>query len=179
VGALPIPLHGAVLALPPGIGVAAREGRWRLRVPLTAAVAGGPRLLRDGRVDLDRAADDLAGTAPPVTFSQDETYDQNRLPRLGVGRRPDGALVFAALDGRDVGRAPGFTLGGLARLLAAVGCTDAVNLDGGSSKRMVVAGRVVDRPSTEVGGADGRSVRPVHTAVLIYARGVSPRGAGR
>ena len=178
-GALPIPLHGAVLALPPGVTVAARRGRWHLRDPLTAAMAGGPRLLRDGRVDLDRAADDLAGTAPPVTFSQDETYDQNRLPRLGVGRRPDGTLVFAAIDGRDVERAPGFTLGGLARLLAAVGCTDAVNLDGGSSKRMVVAGRVVDRPSTEVGGADGVSVRPVHTAVLIYARGVSPRGGGR
>jgi len=48
-----------------------------------------------------------------------------------------------------------------------------MNLDGGSSKRMWIDGEVVDIPSTEVvaGAADDLRVRPVHTAILVFARG--------
>lgn len=119
---------------------------------------------------LDLLAEEFAGTAPPVTFSQDETFDQNLLPRMGVGLRDDGSLLFCAVDGRDFERAPGMTLRQLASVLRAHGCVRAMNLDGGSSKRMVVGGRVVDLPSTEVqtGGAPG-PVRPVRSGILIHA----------
>lgn len=132
------------------------------------AVAGGPVLLVPDGPERDLHLEDFRGSAPPITFSQDETYDQNLLPRMGVGLRPDGTTVFTAVDGRNLQRAPGLTLAATADLLRALGCTVALNLDGGSSKRMVVEGRVVDLPSTEVvAGAAEQRVRPVHSALLV------------
>lgn len=158
-GAMDIPLAGVVVCgeLPEELDFDGQE-----------AIAGGPMLIREGRTGLDLAAEDFAGSAPPVTFSQDETFDQNLLPRLAVGESPEG-LVFIAVDGRDFERAPGFTLGMTARFLQELGCHTAMNLDGGSSKRMVVGGRVVDLPSTEIRGAEAgpERVRPVHTAIVV------------
>ena len=159
-----IPLAGCVLT---GTSSADRVA-WAPARPLRAGLAGGPTLL--GPDPLSLVAEQFAHSAPPVTFSRDETYDQNLLPRMAAGLRPDGALVLAAVDGRNIEQAPGMTLRGTGRLLQLLGCTRAMNLDGGSSKRMVVEGRVVDLPSTEVvaGGATEARVRPVHTAVLIH-----------
>jgi len=161
---LPVPLAGAVL-----------EGHYthaRIELPgVEQAMGGGPMLVADNGGALDLAAEGFARTAPPVTFSQDETFDHNLLPRLAAGVTTDGELVLAAIDGRHLERAPGLTLRQTARLMAALGCIRAVNLDGGSSKRMVVQGRVVDQPTTElvVAGAPRGPVRPVHSAVLLYA----------
>ena len=109
-------------------------------------------------------------TAPPVTFSRDETFDQNLLPRMACGMDAEGTLFFAAIDGRNFYKAPGMTLEHTARWMQALGCVRAMNLDGGSSKRMVVDRRVVDSPSTEVVGATSNKqhVRPVHSAILIF-----------
>ncbi|MEZ4241491.1 MAG: phosphodiester glycosidase family protein, partial [Myxococcota bacterium] len=165
---LPIPLNGVVLEVPspPPLGPV------QIEVPgLRAGIGGGPRLLGEGARHL--ASEDFAGSAPPVTFSRDETFDTNRLPRLGAGVDPEGTLWVLAVDGRDLERAPGLTLEGTARVLEALGCVRAVNLDGGSSKRMVVAGRVVDLPSTDVAGGGPRGeapVRPVRSAVLVRGR---------
>ena len=167
---LSVPLRGMVVPrdppLPPG-------APWCWALGVENAMAGGPVLLRGGEPVLDLRGEDFWGTAPPRTFSQDETGDTNLLPRMGVGRRPDGTLIFAACDGRDLKRALGWTLSGVGCLLARLGCTDALNLDGGSSKRMVVEGRTVDLASTEVLGGDGpvlKSVRPVQTAWLMIER---------
>jgi Phosphodiester glycosidase len=177
---LPVPLNGFVVPLPEPLAstAAVRVGE-RLRYPVIdgptgpvhTGIAGGPLLLHDGQPVLDMRAEDLWGTAPPVTFSQDETGDRNLLPRLAAGLTPDGALVLAAVDGRNFERALGMTLGGVARLLAALGCHVATNLDGGSSKRMVVEGRARDLASTEIvsEGVATVSVRPVHTGVLVFA----------
>ena len=167
-GSLPIPLAGFVLALPDAVPFPVTEVTYQLPLALRAAMAGGPRL--DGVIDL--RAEDFVASAPPVTFSRDETFDQNLLPRLAAGLTPEGELIFAAIDGRNFERAPGMTLGGTARLLAALGATRTMNLDGGSSKRMVVRGRVVDLASTEIVGGGGahEGVRPVHTAILIGGR---------
>ncbi len=170
---LPVPLNGAVL---PGEGIAlgarvAVSPPSIAGVPVTEAMAGGPLLLERGQPVLRMQREDFWGTAPPVTFSQDETGDRNLLPRHAVGLAGD-QLLFVAVDGRDFERSLGLTLAGTARLLAALGCSSAVNLDGGSSKRMVVRGQVVDRSSTEVQGvaAATDSVRPVHTALAFVPR---------
>jgi len=130
--------------------------------------------LRAGALDLDRAEDVFAGSAPPITFSQDETYDQNLLPRLVVGLRPEGTLILAAVDGRNLAQAPGMTLRGCASLLAQLGCVDGMNLDGGSSKRMILGCETVDLATTEVVGSGTATevrVRPVHSALGIGALG--------
>lgn len=161
---LPVPLAGLVLA-----GVDAEPGApVEVELPgVRTAMGGGPTLL--GPDALDLGAEDFAGSAPPVTFSRDETYDTNLLPRLAVGSRDDELVVLAA-DGRDLDRAPGLTLRRTADLLRALGCGRALNLDGGSSKRMVVKGRVVDLATTEVlaGESGVERVRPLHTAVIVH-----------
>ena len=158
-----IPLNGFVLSLPGPAEIGPLV--WP---EVRDQLSGGPWLLREGEVVLDLEAEDFAHDAPPITFSRDETFDQNLLPRLAVGRRGDGRLVFAAVDGRNFERAPGMTLRSTAELLAGLGCADALNLDGGSSKRMVVDGRVVDLATTEL-IASGRSarMRPVRNGILV------------
>ncbi|MCA9489002.1 MAG: phosphodiester glycosidase family protein [Myxococcales bacterium] len=162
---LPVPLAGLVL-----LGVDGELGSdVHAELPgVRAAMAGGPTLV--GPDALDLGAEQFAGSAPPLTFSRDETYDTNLLPRMAVGLRGD-ELVVLAVDGRDLERAPGLTLRATGSLLASLGCERATNLDGGSSKRMVVGGRVVDLATTEVvaGGSSSDRVRPLHTAVLVHS----------
>lgn len=177
---LPIPLNGFVVPLPAALAephtprVGQRVDYPRLHGPagpVHSGLAGGPILLRDGQPVLEMREEDFWGTAPPVTFSQDETGDRNLLPRLAAGLTRSGQLVLAAVDGRNFERALGMTLGGVARLLAALDCHVATNLDGGSSKRMVVEGRARDLASTEIvaEGVASVSVRPVHTGMLVFA----------
>lgn len=192
-GALPIPLAGYVLALPTHQGhhhAQAPGARLVYALPpapsghaLHNAVAGGPMLVSGGRVCIDLRAEDFTGTAPPATFSSDETFDHNLLPRMAAGLDDRDRLVLAAIDGRNFHRAPGFTLDATARLMQALGCVEAMNLDGGSSKRMVLRGKVLDLPTTELlaGPAsddayDDAPVRPVHSAMLLYYRAEKKAG---
>jgi hypothetical protein len=168
---LAIPLAGAVLQLPEGTPYLSGLIRWQPpeHQPIRAAMMGGPMLGHAGGLRCDYVAEHFAGSAPPLTFSQDETFDQNLLPRMGAGLRDDGSLVFAAIDGRNLKRALGFTLQMTGRFLMALGCQHVTNLDGGSSKRMVVGGRVVDLSTTELrtqGEATTR-VRKMHSSILI------------
>ncbi len=180
-GSLPIPLAGFVLALPtseprrhslaPGAKLVYELPPGPGGEPPHNAMAGGPLLVEDMRVGMDMRAEDFTGTAPPATFSSDETLDQNLLPRLAVGLDLQDRLVLAAIDGRNFHRAPGFTLEATTRLMQALGCHRAMNLDGGSSKRMVLMGKVLDLPTTELIADEQQDapVRSVHTAILLHA----------
>ena len=161
---LPVPLNGFVFPIPEGARV--REGS---RVEYVLPIA---MLVEEGRPAIDLRSEDFWAGAPPQTFSQDETGDRNLLPRLAVGLDRQGRLIFAAVDGRNFGRALGMTLAGTADLMIALGCLRACNLDGGSSKRMIVGGEVVDLASTEVVAEAAQPIRtrPVHTGVLIFTR---------
>lgn len=136
------------------------------------AMAGGPILVEDGRINVDLQREDFTGTAPPLTFSRDETFDQNLLPRMAVGITGEHHIIFAAIDGRDFDRSLGLTLHRTARLMRHAGCRQALNLDGGSSKRLVIQGQTVDLSSTDIVSTEHQSdeIRPVHTAILIHAR---------
>ncbi|MCP4804603.1 MAG: phosphodiester glycosidase family protein [Proteobacteria bacterium] len=167
-GQLPIPMNGFVLSLPAGDAVPdGLDVDWPVN-ELDQAMAGGPMLLKRGEVTLDLAREDFTGDAPPITFSRDETFDQNLLPRMVVGLR-DQTLFFAAIDGRNFERAPGMTLGQSAMLLRSLRCSTAMNLDGGSSKRMWVKGKEVDLSSTELitGSVQNERKRPIRTAIVI------------
>jgi hypothetical protein len=170
---LDVPTGGFVVASPHAPAVGAPVA-YRLPIDgVQAAMAGGPRLLEGGHVVVGPErlrAEGFTATAPPITFSADETFDQNLLPRCAAGIRADGALVFLAIDGRHATRALGATLRGTARALRTLGCVDAVNLDGGSSKRLIVEGVVQDLPSTDVVGVaatDPAAVRALRTAFVI------------
>lgn len=130
-----------------------------------AAMAGGPILLafdHDADDALELATEDFRGSAPPVTFSQDETFDRNLLPRMGAGITKEGEVVMVAVDGRNLDQALGLTLRGTANLLDALGCVKAMNLDGGSSKRMVICHKthghkVVCLSTTEIKAAANKN----------------------
>jgi len=190
-GVRPIPLNGFVLCLPDraewrDLAAAFSEGaEVSYRLPdhggapdVRDAIAAGPVLLRDGRRVLDLDREDFLPGVPPATFSGDETGDRNLLPRLAAGLTADHEVILAAADGRNFSRALGLTLRDTAKLMATLGCVDALNLDGGSSKRMVLQGRTLDLPTTEVVdaqvGSDERRttgeqpVRPVNTGFLVF-----------
>ena len=67
-----------------------------------------------------------------------------------------------------------------AELMRALGCVRAMNLDGGSSKRMVVNGHTVDLSTTEVRGVaaqpdiatrtEGVPKRQVVSALMMWPR---------
>ena len=69
-----------------------------------------------------------------------------------------------AVDGRQPGYAEGMSLFELRQLAHSLGCTDALNLDGGGSTTLVIAGEdangVVNRPS-------GTVERPVPSILFV------------
>ncbi len=68
-----------------------------------------------------------------VRNSQITNVDEDAAPRTAFGVKADGTLVFYTLDGRTSGHSYGARLKTLAKRMLELGCTDAVNLDGGGS----------------------------------------------
>ncbi|MCA1802257.1 MAG: phosphodiester glycosidase family protein [Rhodothermaceae bacterium] len=89
-----------------------------------------------------------------------------RHPRTSVCLTNDRYIILLVADGRHRD-AIGFTLPELAQLMHHLGCTDAVNLDGGGSSTMYIDGSgVVNHPSdNRVFDREGE--RPVRTAIVI------------
>lgn len=83
-------------------------------------------------------------------------------PRTLVGWNHE-YLYLVAVDGRQPGHSDGMTFPQMAEFMKdTLGCREAVNFDGGGSTTMVVAGRVINRPS------DGQE-RPIPTALLVVS----------
>jgi hypothetical protein len=93
------------------------------------AVGGGPVLLHNGKV--------------PNSFLANKAYDRH--PRSAVGWNDD-YFFFVQVDGRQPGFSIGMKLPELSKYMAGEGCKEAMNLDGGGSSEMWVAGQVVNRP---------------------------------
>ena len=83
-----------------------------------------------------------------IILEQDEPSDvavfsefgDTRHPRTAIGIKPDGTVVLMVVDGRQPSHSNGASLADLAELFASLGCCKAINLDGGGSSTMVVAG---------------------------------------
>jgi len=135
------------------------------QAPRGDLLQAGPLLVRDGR-PVFRREDDVEGfRAGQAQFDSDIT--DGRYPRAALGLA-DGKLFAVACDGRSRHDA-GLTLEELAALMVALGCRDALNLDGGGSTSLVSGGRLRNRPRggwerPEVGG------RPVSTALVFLPR---------
>jgi MYXO-CTERM domain-containing protein len=114
------------------------------------AVSGHPTLVLGG-VARDNSGD--TGLCP-------------RNPRTAAGLTADRrTLILAVVDGRSPPSRVGMTCNELAALMIDLGARDAVNLDGGGSSTMWMAGvGVLNRPS------DG-TPRTVSNHLAVYARG--------
>ena len=163
---------GTFMSAPPS---SLTEGgrRWEVR----QAVGAGPMLVRDGKNVAEesywREVLDHGGVS-----------GLSRQPRTAIGATADGKLVVLVCDGRNKRGSKGFTLPELADKLISLGCTEAVNLDGGGSSTFVGReGKVLNMPSdTEGTDPAGAAIveRRIPTAVVIAAA-VRPAGfsAGR
>lgn len=124
-------------------------GATGLTSPVRMAVGGSVVLVSNGIVvATERAASD------------------RQHPRTAVGYNDNEILLFTC-DGRQPDWSVGLYLDQMAVVLQALGCTEALNLDGGGSTTMIVDGRVANRPS-------GGIQRMISNAVLVR----SSAGAG-
>jgi hypothetical protein len=179
-GRTPIPRRGAVLSyggltptapldrLAAGAKVTVREAwqpasgeaadRWRS----AADVVNGAGLLRRGGADVrDWGPEHLASAF------------LGRHPRTMFGIDGAGHAWLVTVDGRQPDVSAGMTLVELQRLARRLGLTDALNLDGGGSTTMVVAGNVVNQPSDPTGA------RTVSDVLLVLPRSTRSGGQRR
>jgi Phosphodiester glycosidase len=125
----------------------------------------GPMLVREGTLSVHPGVDAEGFSAGSRQFDSD--ISEGRYPRaaLGLAGRD---LVAVVCDGRADDEA-GLTMTELGEAMAALGCEDAINLDGGGSASLVVDGRLVNTPREEH-GRELRGGRRVATALRISAR---------
>lgn len=100
-------------------------------------ISGGPYLVKNNEVYVDMTAQKLNAIG-------------GRNPRSAIGYTADNNLIMVAVDGRE-GSSIGMTLMELANFMKSIGCTNAMNLDGGGSTVMYVNGKIVNNPQTQGG----------------------------
>jgi hypothetical protein len=133
--------------------------------PLGDLLQAGPMLVADGAKAFDPVADTEGFRAGAHQFDPDIT--DGRHPRAALGLA-DGRILAVATDGRGY-RDSGLTLSELAELMLALGCEQALNLDGGGSTTLISGGRLRNQPrgDFEVPEPGGR---PISTALLFVPR---------
>lgn len=100
-------------------------------------ISGGPYLVKNGEIFVDMTEQKLGAIG-------------GKNPRTAIGYTQDGNFIMVAVDGRE-GASVGLTLKELAWFMKSIGCTNAMNLDGGGSTVMYVNGRVVNMPKVKGG----------------------------
>ena len=113
---------------------ATTEKGWEAYIYSQDVICSGPLLAIDGR---------------PEPLRQEAFYI-TRHPRTVVAKKPDGTVMLFVADGRHA-QAEGMSLEEVQNSLLWMGANDVLNLDGGGSTTMYVAGRgdngVVNHPS--------------------------------
>jgi len=105
------------------------------------AIGGGPKLVDGAKTMAPKKPNPYPRSAP---YSLTAMFERH--PRSAIGFN-ESHLFLIEVDGRQPGLSLGMTLEELATYLARLGCTEAMNLDGGASSQMIVGGRVVNSPS--------------------------------
>lgn len=146
--------------------LALRGGRARLAVP------DSNRLWEEGLQDSNimTAGPMLLRRGDMVPQRDDRTFVTNRHNRTALGLRSDGTTLLVVADGRFKHQAEGLSLYELEMVMQWLGCTEAINLDGGGSSTMYVHGKphggVVNYPSDNH-QHDHEGQRPVSNAILV------------
>ena len=142
---LDIPEGGYVIVAPyRALEPFLKEGRVNLEINTNPEwsnvkhiISGGPYLVKNSEVYVDMTAEKLSAIG-------------GKNPRSAIGYTNDNRLVMVAVDGRE-NQSVGMTLMQLAGFMKAIGCTNAINLDGGGSTVMYVNGQVVNNPAFKGG----------------------------
>lgn len=127
---------------------------WKMQT----AIGGGPVLVKDGMVQVTNEAEQM--------FVNGE---KDLHPRTAMGYTVKGQLMILAVQGRFPGIAEGVTLAEEAKILADLGCWEALNLDGGGSSCVLVKGKETIQPSDKTGQ------RPVPGVFIIREKVKAPK----
>lgn len=109
--------------------------KWKM----VTAIGGGPVLLQNGKIH--------------ITNREEQMFINglnDKHPRTAMGYTKNGKLIILVIQGRFPGIAEGATLDQEAQILKNLGCTEALNLDGGGSSCMLLNGKETITPSDKV-----------------------------
>lgn len=96
-------------------------------------IGGTPALIKNNKIDIDQ--------------SYGDAFNNCRHPRSAVGDNADN-IFLVTVDGRRSEKGyPGMTLPELAEFMLSLGCTNAINLDGGGSTRLLHKGDAINSPT--------------------------------
>ena len=172
------------------------EGRIEIKEGLYL-INGGPTLLRSGKRVLQARAKEGWATTYSADVSNQFADKQDALfagvseagnragfyhawvvrrhPRTAVGLTADKRMFLVTVDGRQPGVSVGASLTDMEKLMAALGATEAINLDGGGSTAMVVSERLVSSPSDQTGEravGDALLILPEKAVRYVHSRGL-------
>jgi exopolysaccharide biosynthesis protein len=105
---------------------------------IKTAIGGGPAILKEGKPIALKPA-----TQGAANFSERSKYERH--PRSAIGWSPT-HIYLVTVDGRQPGLSVGMKLAELAEFMAGLGCTDAMNFDGGKSAQMWMSGQIMNSP---------------------------------
>lgn len=130
-------------------------------LPITKAlgiVNGGPRLLRDGAIEIPATAEGFHQPDNPEFYYR---FGIRRNPRTFAGITAEEKLLLVTVDGRQPEWSVGASFTESAQILLSLGAVAGVNLDGGGSTAITIGNQLVNRPS------DLSGERPIGDAIII------------
>lgn len=132
-----------------------------LPIEEVGVINGGPRLLRNGEVEITAFAEGFQQQENPEFYYR---FGLRRNPRTLAGITPTGKLLLVTVDGRQPGYSVGASFEESAQIMRSLGVIDAVNLDGGGSTTITINQQLINRPS------DATGERPIADAIVIQSR---------
>jgi exopolysaccharide biosynthesis protein len=140
-----IKVEGKVIA-----GNRLEKGETRARHQRAAVVTHDGRLQLkkwDGTSDWEKnlPEENIMLTGPLLVFNRAEepldttSFTKSRHPRTAIGIKANGRIILLTVDGRNANSA-GMSLSELAKTMKWLGCTQAINLDGGGSTTLWING---------------------------------------
>lgn len=140
---------------------------------VTIDASGKPNIVQKPSAGWAAVAEPVALAAGPLMIldgkelSQlDIEFNTNRHPRTAVGLTGEGKMLVVVVDGRS-SQSQGLTIPQLSQLMAALGCTSALNFDGGGSSTAWVKGEGVVNYPSDNGKFDHEGERGVATVFIV------------
>jgi len=140
---------------------------------LVLSNAGQPRIVTKPSAGWSSLTEPIALAGGPLLISEGKqltqlevVFNQNRHPRTAVGVTADNKMIVVVVDGRS-SQSQGLTIPQLSELMAALGCTDALNLDGGGSSTAWVKDEGVVNFPSDNGKFDHEGERGVATVFTV------------
>lgn len=124
------------------------------------ALGGGPVLLQNGQLSAITTESGFGGG-----------FRTTPHPRTAIGVTKDNTVYLVVVDGRQPGFATGMSLDDLGKFMRdQLGCTDALNLDGGGSSAMVINNALVNSVSTNAKNGLSGTERSVTNALALIQK---------